>query len=46
VTPFRYTRLVFALVLAVLVLGERPDGFTLAGAALIVAAGLFGLTRR
>jgi drug/metabolite transporter (DMT)-like permease len=46
VTPFRYTRLIFALVLAVLVLGERPDGLTLAGAALIVAAGLFGLTRR
>ena len=46
VTPFRYTRLIFALVLAVLVLGARPDALTLAGAALIVAAGLFGLTRR
>lgn len=46
VTPFRYTRLVFALVLSVLLLGEQPDALTLAGAALIVAAGLFGLTRR
>lgn len=46
VTPFRYTRLVFALILAVSLLGERPDGMTLAGAALIVAAGLYGLTRR
>ena len=46
VTPFRYTRLVFALILAVVILHERPDGMTLAGAALIVAAGIFGLTRR
>lgn len=46
VTPFRYTRLVFALILAALVLGERPDALTLAGAAMIVLAGLYGLTRR
>lgn len=46
VTPFRYTRLVFALVLSVLLLGEQPDALTLAGAALIVAAGLYGLTHR
>lgn len=46
VTPFRYTRLVFALILSVLLLGERPDAMTLAGAGLIVAAGLYGLTRR
>jgi drug/metabolite transporter (DMT)-like permease len=46
VTPFRYTRLVFALILGASVLGERPDAATLAGAALIVAAGIYGLTRR
>lgn len=46
VTPFRYTRLVCALALATLFFGERPDGWTLAGAALIVGAGIFGLTRR
>ncbi len=46
VTPFRYTRLVFALILAAALFGERPDAMTLAGAGLIVAAGLFGLTRR
>jgi drug/metabolite transporter (DMT)-like permease len=45
VTPFRYTRLVFAMVLAVGVFGERPDLLTLAGAALIVASGIYGLTR-
>ncbi|RYH10410.1 DMT family transporter [Tropicimonas sp. IMCC6043] len=45
VAPFRYARIVFALLLAVFVLGERPDSFTLAGAALIVASGLYALAR-
>ena len=45
VTPFRYTRLVFALILATVFLGERPDGWTLAGAAMIVASGLYTLAR-
>lgn len=40
VTPFRYSRLVFAMVLGVTFLGERPDGATLVGAGLIVACGL------
>jgi drug/metabolite transporter (DMT)-like permease len=40
VTPFRYTRIVFALAVGVLVFGERPDALTLAGSALIVACGL------
>ena len=45
VTPFRYTRLVFALILATVFLGERPDGWTLAGGAMIVASGLYTLAR-
>jgi drug/metabolite transporter (DMT)-like permease len=45
VTPFRYTRLVFAMILATVVFGERPDAATLAGAGLIVAAGLVALAR-
>ena len=45
VTPFRYTRLVFALILATVFLGERPDGWTLAGAAMVVASGLYTLAR-
>jgi drug/metabolite transporter (DMT)-like permease len=40
VTPFRYTRLIFAMLLGILVFGERPDGWTLAGSAIVVAAGL------
>ena len=45
VTPFRYTRMLFALIVAMLVFGERPDALTLIGAAIIVAAGLFTLWR-
>ena len=43
VTPFRYTRLIFALILWVLVFGERPDAMTLIGSAIVVAAGLYTL---
>lgn len=40
VTPLRYTRLVFALLIGVLLLGERPDTLTMIGAAVVVASGL------
>ncbi len=40
VTPFRYTRLLFAMLLGVLVFGERPDAATLLGAAIIVGCGV------
>ncbi len=46
VTPFRYTRLIFALILAMALFGERPDAATWAGAALVVGSGIFALTRR
>ncbi|MDZ4311405.1 MAG: DMT family transporter [Cypionkella sp.] len=48
VTPFRYTRLLFAMVLGVTVFGERPDAATLTGAAIIVACGviILGQNRR
>ncbi|MHA7875952.1 DMT family transporter [Roseivivax sp.] len=45
VAPFRYSRLLFALVIAVLVFAETPDAPMLAGAALIVGSGLFTLWR-
>ncbi|WP_281955880.1 DMT family transporter [Pseudophaeobacter arcticus] len=45
VAPFRYTRLVFAMALGVLVFGERPDSWTLLGSAVIVASGIFTLIR-
>ncbi|GAA0285867.1 DMT family transporter [Rhodovulum strictum] len=45
VTPFRYTRLVFALGIGVVVFGERPDAATLCGAAIIIGSGLYTLWR-
>lgn len=45
VTPFRYTRLVFALILAAMVFGERPDLATLFGSVIIVGSGVYTLLR-
>lgn len=45
ITPFRYTRLVFALILGMALFGERPDGYTLLGSAIIVASGIYTLIR-
>lgn len=45
VTPFRYSRLLFALILGALVFAEYPDSRTLTGAALIIASGLYTFTR-
>ncbi len=46
VTPFRYTRLVFAMLLSMALFGERPDLATWVGTGLVVGSGLFALTRR
>ena len=45
VTPFRYSRMVFALILGMLFFNERPDALTLLGAAIIIASGLYTLWR-
>lgn len=45
VTPFRYSRILFALVIGIGVFGESPDALTLLGAFIIVASGLFTLWR-
>ncbi|SFK65487.1 DMT family transporter [Shimia haliotis] len=45
VAPFRYSRLVFSMALGMLVFGEKPDLPTLAGAALIIASGLYTFVR-
>ena len=45
ISPFRYTRLVFAMLLGALVFAERPDAATLLGSAIIVASGLYTLLR-
>lgn len=45
VTPFRYSRMIFALLIALVVFGENPDSLTLLGAAIIIASGLYTLWR-
>lgn len=45
VAPFRYARLLIALVFAYLIFGERPDALTLIGATLIVSSGVYTLVR-
>ena len=45
VAPFRYTRLVFALLVAMIFLGERPSLTTLIGAAIVVGSGLYAFAR-
>jgi drug/metabolite transporter (DMT)-like permease len=45
VTPFRYTRLVFAFVIAVLVFDETIDALTILGVAIVVATGLYTFWR-
>lgn len=45
VAPFRYTSLLWAIVLGLVVFGDLPDAWTLVGAAIVVGAGLFTLWR-
>ncbi|MEO3416510.1 DMT family transporter [Roseovarius sp. CAU 1744] len=45
VAPFRYTGLIWALVLGWLAFGEWPDPITLLGAAIVVGSGMFMLYR-
>lgn len=45
VMPFRYSRIVFLIIVGVVVFGERPDGWTLLGATLIIVSGIYTLWR-
>lgn len=45
IAPFRYTGLLWALLLGFVVFGDWPDPFTLLGAGIVVATGLFTFYR-
>ena len=45
VAPFRYTGLIWALLLGLVFFGEWPEPLTLLGAAIIVGTGVFTLLR-
>lgn len=41
--PFNYTLLVFATLIGLFVFGELPDTWTVVGACLVIAAGLYAI---
>lgn len=45
VTPFRYTRLLFSILVGMVVFGERPDMLTMVGSTLIIGSGLYTFVR-
>lgn len=45
ITPFRYSRLLFALAIGIVVFEERPDLLTLTGGVLIIGSGLYTFAR-
>lgn len=45
ISSFRYSRMLFALVIGALFFAETPDALTLIGVAIVIAAGLFTLIR-
>lgn len=45
VTPFRYVRLVFAILIGAVFFAETPDTYTLLGAGVIIASGLYSFAR-
>lgn len=44
VTPFRYTRLVFAMIAGIVMFREQPDLWTVAGSLIVVGAGIVALS--
>lgn len=45
VAPFRYASLLWAIILGIVMFGEWPDALTVVGAGIIVATGLYTLSR-
>jgi drug/metabolite transporter (DMT)-like permease len=45
IAPFRYTSLLWAIVLGIVLIGEMPDIWMLTGSAIVVAAGLYAFYR-
>ncbi len=46
VAPFRYARLVFAIIIGLVIFAEMPDAYTLIGAGIIVTSGLYAFARQ
>ena len=45
IAPFRYTSLLWAIALGIVLLGELPDHWMLGGAAIVIGAGIYAFHR-
>ena len=45
ISPFRYTILIWAIILGIVVFGDMPDGLTLLGSAIVILTGLYAFHR-
>jgi len=45
ITPLRYTRIVFAMIIGLVLFGEKLDSMTLIGTAIVIISGLFTIYR-
>ncbi len=45
IAPFRYSRLIFALIIGYWVFGERPDFFMLLGSFILISTGIYAIYR-
>jgi drug/metabolite transporter (DMT)-like permease len=45
IAPFRYTALLWSIILGIVVFGDFPDSVMIAGSLIIVASGLYTLYR-
>ncbi len=43
--PFKYTNMIWAVLLGFVIWGDLPDAWTLAGAAFVIACGLYIIRR-
>ena len=45
VTPFKYTSIIWGIVVGFLVWGDLPDQWTIAGSLIVIASGIYILSR-
>ncbi|UWQ15476.1 DMT family transporter [Aliiroseovarius sp. M344] len=45
IMPFRYSRLIFSIILGILVFGEDPDNLTYLGASIVIGTGIYTFLR-
>ncbi len=46
VTPFRYVRVIFALIFGIILLGEEPNNFVICGSLIVIISGIYIILRQ